>query len=80
MRHTHAARHECFGVWLLVVAMAAMTAGQVSADTPLPNGLTALNQPLPAFDLPNANGPAEAVVHSADLQGKVTIVRFWATW
>lgn len=80
MRRRQAARPGRFGLWCLVVAMAAIVAGQVGAETPLPNGLIALDQPLPAFDLPNANGPAEAIVHSADLQGKVTIVRFWATW
>jgi peroxiredoxin len=29
------------------------------------------------FELPDANG---ATIRSADLQGKVIVVRFWATW
>ena len=32
---------------------------------------------MPVFELPDANGET---VHSADLQGKVIVVRFWATW
>jgi hypothetical protein len=29
------------------------------------------------FELPDANG---TTIRSADLQGKVIVVRFWATW
>ena len=32
---------------------------------------------MPMFELPDANGET---VRSADLQGKVVVVRFWATW
>jgi peroxiredoxin len=32
---------------------------------------------MPVFELPDANG---ATVRSADLQGKVIVVRFWASW
>jgi peroxiredoxin len=32
---------------------------------------------MPAFELPDANGET---IRSADLQGKVVVVRFWATW
>jgi len=32
---------------------------------------------MPAFELPDPNGET---VRSADLQGKVIVVRFWATW
>jgi peroxiredoxin len=32
---------------------------------------------MPAFELPDANGET---FHSTDLQGKVVVVRFWATW
>ena len=44
-----------------------------------PEGLTASNPStsMPVFELPDANG---ATVRSADLQGKVVVVRFWATW
>jgi cytochrome oxidase Cu insertion factor (SCO1/SenC/PrrC family) len=34
-------------------------------------------QPAPAFTLPDHQGTP---LHSADLQGKVVVVRFWATW
>jgi len=45
----------------------------------LPEGLAAsdLSTSMPAFELPDANGEA---FRSADLQGKVVVVRFWATW
>jgi hypothetical protein len=45
----------------------------------LPTGLAAPGQPMsmPVFELPDANG---ATVRSADLQGKVVVVRFWASW
>jgi hypothetical protein len=56
------------------------TAMSVAADplTP-PPGLAAPEQPIsmPAFSLEDTNG---ATVHSADLQGKVAVLRFWATW
>lgn len=45
----------------------------------LPEDLAAPGQSrsMPAFELPDANG---ATVRSADLQGQVVVVRFWATW
>ena len=45
----------------------------------LPEGLAAPDQStsMPAFELPDANGET---IRSADLQGKVVMVRFWATW
>lgn len=44
-----------------------------------PEGLMApsASTSMPTFELPDANG---ATVRSADLQGKVVLVRFWATW
>jgi len=44
-----------------------------------PEGLVALAQPvsIPAFSLVDING---TTVRSTDLQGKVVVVRFWATW
>ena len=46
---------------------------------PPPEGLTAPipSTSIPVFELPDANGET---VRSADLQGKVIVVRFWATW
>ena len=45
----------------------------------LPEGLAQPDQStsMPAFELPDANGET---FHSTDLQGKVVVVRFWATW
>jgi len=54
--------------------------GLRAAEQPTPpEGLTALGQPtsMPAFELPDPNGET---VRSASLQGKVVIVRFWASW
>jgi cytochrome oxidase Cu insertion factor (SCO1/SenC/PrrC family) len=51
-----------------------------AAEQPtLPEGLTAPSPStsMPVFELPDANG---ATVRSADLEGKVVVVRFWATW
>lgn len=51
----------------------------LAAEPVLPAGFAAPSQPtfLPDFDLPEAQG---ATVRSADVQGKVIVVRFWATW
>ena len=45
----------------------------------LPEGLAtpAQSTPMPAFELPDRDGNP---VRSADLQGKVVVVRFWASW
>ena len=45
----------------------------------LPEGLTQPDQStsMPAFELPDANGE---IFRSTALQGKVVVVRFWATW
>ena len=51
-----------------------------AADAPtLPEGLAAPAQAtaMPVFELPD---PASNPVRSADLQGKVVVVRFWASW
>ncbi len=51
-----------------------------AAEQPnLPEGLTvpSPSTSMPVFELPDANGET---VRSADLQGKVMVVRFWATW
>lgn len=44
-----------------------------------PAGLAALSEPtaIPTFRLPSVDG---ATIDSASLQGKVVVVRFWATW
>ena len=51
-----------------------------AADGPaVPQGLQAPSKSvtLPAFELPAPNG---SVVRAADLEGKVVVVRFWASW
>ena len=61
---------------LLVYGLCSI-AGVASALDPfraLPPGH---HMPAPAFTLPDHQG---TLVHSADLQGKVVVVRFWATW
>ena len=52
---------------------------RAAEQPPPPEGLAAPAQPtsMPAFELPDPNGET---VRSADLQGKVIVVRFWATW
>ena len=49
-------------------------------DVPTPPpGLTAVSPPtpMPSFSLPALDG---TTVDSTSLQGKVTVVQFWATW
>jgi cytochrome oxidase Cu insertion factor (SCO1/SenC/PrrC family) len=51
-----------------------------AAEPPTPpEGLAAPSPStsLPVFELPDANGET---IRSADLQGKVVVVRFWASW
>jgi cytochrome oxidase Cu insertion factor (SCO1/SenC/PrrC family) len=64
------------GVLLTLGSMA--TSGVADSLTP-PLGLSAPAQPspIPTFSLVDSNG---TTVRSADLQGKVVLVRFWATW
>jgi peroxiredoxin len=54
-----------------------MRAADTAADPP--SGLATPRQttPMPDFSLANVDG---TTVRAADLQGKVIMVRFWATW
>ena len=63
------------GILLTLSSLPAHAAGSPT----LPEGLDAPNQPtsMPEFELPDANGET---IRSAVLQGKVVVVRFWATW
>ena len=70
-------------LWLLLLLGGLLTLNPLgirAAEQPtLPEGLTAPSPStsLPMFELPDANG---ATIRSADLQGKVVVVRFWASW
>jgi hypothetical protein len=44
-----------------------------------PPGLAALSKPTPMPDF-SVSGLAGTPIRSADLLGKVVVVRFWATW
>jgi hypothetical protein len=63
----------------IIVPGGSLLDGAASASPSLPPGFAAPPQPapMPAFNLPSLKGPT---IRSADLQGKVVIVRFWATW
>jgi cytochrome oxidase Cu insertion factor (SCO1/SenC/PrrC family) len=63
------------GILLTLSPLSAHAAGSPT----LPEGLAAPGQStsMPAFELPDANGET---IRAADLQGKVIMVRFWATW
>ena len=52
---------------------------RAAEQPPPPEGLTAPSPSasIPVFELPYANGET---VRSTALQGKVVVVRFWATW
>ena len=61
-----------------VLLMGVLRVSTASSPSP-PEGLTAVSQPtpMPAFELVDVRG---STVRSADVQGKVVVVRFWATW
>ena len=63
------------GILLTLSSLPAHAAGSPA----LPEGLAtpSPSTAMPAFELPDANGET---VRSTDLQGKVVVVRFWATW
>jgi hypothetical protein len=63
----------------IVVTLAALGARAKSDTLHPPAGLTEVSpaMSMPVFQQPAVNGSA---VSSADLQGKVVVVRFWATW
>ena len=61
-------------LWLCGLYSIVGTASAVDPFRVLPAGQ---QLPAPAFTLPDHHGMP---VHSADWQGKVVVVRFWATW
>ncbi len=77
-------RHQVrLRLWLLLLLGGLVTLnplGLRAAEQPTPpEGLTAPSPStsMPVFELPDANGET---VRSAALQGKVVVVRFWASW
>lgn len=62
---------------LLGMALLAGTSYSVAADAQLPGGFTAIQTALPEFVAPSVHG---TTVRSVDWQGKVTVLRFWASW
>lgn len=78
----HRKRHAYWGLLSILsfCAVFAWVASVRADDAPTPPpGLTAVSQPkpMPSFSLPALDG---TTVDSTSLQGKVTVVRFWATW
>jgi cytochrome c biogenesis protein CcmG/thiol:disulfide interchange protein DsbE len=70
------------GCWVLLIgALVALGLGETNAlgGNVAPPGLITVSSgtPMPAFQLPAIDG---STTTSADLRGKVVIVRFWATW
>jgi cytochrome oxidase Cu insertion factor (SCO1/SenC/PrrC family) len=69
--------------WLGLIAATVLALHPMQADAAdgpaLPQGMQAPGEPasLPAFELPDSDGN---LVRAADLQGKVVVARFWATW
>lgn len=61
------------------VALGPLGTNAMGGNTAPPPGLIEVSSgtPMPAFQLPAVDG---STVSSADLRGKVVIVRFWATW
>jgi cytochrome oxidase Cu insertion factor (SCO1/SenC/PrrC family) len=70
-------------VWLTTAALCGAACATVAhaAEGLFPSAtvMAAPQQPtkLPDFELPNLNG---GTLKSADMKGKVIIIRFWATW
>ena len=70
-------------VWLGLIAATVLALHPMHADAAdglaLPQGMQAPSESvtLPAFELPDPDGN---LVRAADLQGKVVVARFWATW
>jgi DsbE subfamily thiol:disulfide oxidoreductase len=62
-------------VALVLLAAACSRGGSADGDDPL--GAEAMNEPAPALAGDTVQGGAVAL---ADLQGRVVVVNFWATW
>jgi cytochrome oxidase Cu insertion factor (SCO1/SenC/PrrC family) len=72
-------------VWLavllygVVISRQGLPAWAAEGGLALPEGLAAPAQPtpMPDFSVPSVSG---TTIQAAELQGKVVVVRFWATW
>ena len=73
-------------IWLALLTTYGLMAGSAgplvhaaATEPSVPAGLAATPRPtsLPEFSLPTPTG---TTIRSADLAGKVVVVRFWATW
>jgi cytochrome oxidase Cu insertion factor (SCO1/SenC/PrrC family) len=70
------------GRWLIagLALLLVSTAGTAMGEAPEPPmGLAPVKHaaPMPAFKLPSLNG---STFDSSQLQGKVVVMRIWATW
>ncbi len=74
---------NCFWLWLFVVALGASacfaTARAAEGLFPANTVMAPPAKPtvMPEFDFANLHGGA---LKSAELKGKVIVIRFWATW
>jgi DsbE subfamily thiol:disulfide oxidoreductase len=68
-------RHAFVRGAVALAVLATACTGSAGADDPL--GAKAMNEPVPALAGDTVQGGAVAV---DDLQGKVVVVNFWATW
>ncbi|MBI3329232.1 MAG: redoxin domain-containing protein [Nitrospinae bacterium] len=81
MRDVRIGKHRVRGLLLAgaLVAWGSLWASALAGTTTLPAGLVEASPPapMPAFSLPDIHG---GTMSSAALQGKVVVIRFWATW
>jgi hypothetical protein len=81
MRGARQAYHASWSLFLLalVLTFGFIASGAKGDQAVPPQGLVAVDSSvsMPEFSLPSLDG---AAVNSAGLQGKVVVVRFWATW
>ena len=80
MLRRHAVRLRLRPFLFLAIFLTLSPLGLHAVEQPNPPEGLATPSPstsMPVFELPDTNGET---VRSAALQGKVVVVRFWATW